>query len=120
MLTRRIAATVVALFAVATNAQNLTLQDLAGNWIYQSYAEVETPDERRPVGAEMNFRIDGTILMTLSTGAAEGTFTLDGDTIRYSDANGEQTWTIRSYEPGKSLVVEYQRALMYFERADTG
>jgi hypothetical protein len=119
MLTRIIVAMVAAFLGAATNAQNLSLQDLTGVWNYESYAEIETPDERMPVGAQMDFRADGTIVMTLSTGAAEGTFILDGDTIRYSDSNGEQTWRIRSYEPGKSLVVEYQRALMYFEKIDT-
>jgi hypothetical protein len=108
---------VAGLLGAATNAQNLSLQDLTGVWNYESYADIETPDERLPVGARMDFRADGTIVMTLSTGTAEGRFTLDGDTILYTDANGEQIWKIRSYEPGGSLVLEYQRALMYFEKA---
>jgi hypothetical protein len=115
----RLAAGVVAAFLYATtSAQTISLQGLTGVWSYESYAEVETPDERTPVGARMDFRPDGTIVMTLSTGSAEGTFTLEGDTIHYSDANGPQEWKVRSYEPGKSLVVEYMRALLYFEKVD--
>jgi hypothetical protein len=118
MLTRIAIASVAVLACAITNAQSLSLRELTGVWIYESYAEIETPEAKMPVGARMDFRPDGTVIMTLSSVSAEGAFTLDGDTIRYSDPNGVQVWTIRSYEPNESLVVEYQRALLFFRRAD--
>jgi hypothetical protein len=115
----RVAVSITALLlGFAANAQTLSLDGLLGVWNYESYAEIETPENKLAVGARMDFRADGTVVMTMSTGTADGTFTLEGDTIHYADANGPQMWKVRSYEPGKSLVLEYQRALLYFERAN--
>jgi hypothetical protein len=105
--------------SASAGAQDVTIDDLVGLWSYDAYAEIETPDEKRPVGARMEFRSDGTVLMTLSTGTAEATYSIDGDTIVYSDANGTQEWTVRSYVPNESLVVEYQRALIFFTKIDS-
>jgi len=119
----RIGATLVAVFLwIAASAQAVSLEDITGAWDYESYAEIETPDNKIPVGAKMDFHSDGTLVMTLSTGKAEATYVLDGDTIIYSDSNGQQVWHIRSYEPGEALVVEYRRALMFFRKsgADAG
>lgn len=104
------------LSGLSTRVQGLSLKELTGVWLYESYAEIETPDKKLPVGARMDFRPDGTVAMTLSTGSAEGTYRMEGDTIHYADANGEQVWKIHSYEPGKSLVVEHRRALLFFVR----
>jgi hypothetical protein len=109
-----------ALFLLSTSAgaQSLAPQDLEGAWDYTHYADADTPDQKRPVGAKMEFRPDGTLVMTLSTGRADATWAVEGNTIVYNDTNGEQVWQVRSYEPGKSLVVEHRRALMFFERAE--
>lgn len=64
----------------------------------------------------MEFRSDGTIINKMPNGGQEAVYRLDGDTIRYRDANGEQTWEIRSFEPDTSFVVENRGMLMFFER----
>jgi len=114
----RIGATIIAIFMwVAASALAISPEDITGVWDYESYAEIERPDNKIPVGAKMDFHGDGTLVMTLSTGTAEATYRLEGDTIVYSDANGEQVWHVRSYEPGEMFVVEYQRALMFFRKS---
>ena len=115
----RISLLLFAVFLTSTvTAQSLSLEELAGVWNYTYYADVESPDNKIPVGAQMEFFENGTVITTMSTGSAEATYTLDGETIIYVDANGRQEWSIQSYEPGKSLVVEYNRALIFFERPD--
>ena len=97
-------------------AESITLEDLKGSWNYVSYAEVETPDKKMPVGAKFEFRADGTLAMTMSTETVNATYSLDGDMIEYSGPDGNQTWKIQFHEPGETLVLEYRRALMFFEK----
>lgn len=114
----RITVTLLASFQwAAANAQTVSPEDIVGVWEYESYAAIETPQDKRRVGAKMDFRGDGTVVMTLSTGKAEGTYAIDGNTIVYSDADGRQEWHVRSYKPGNALVIEYQRALMFFRKS---
>jgi hypothetical protein len=113
-----VAVCVLVLWTMA-NAQGISLEELTGVWNYESYAEVDTPDAKIPVGAQMDFRADGTVIMTLSSGKAEGTFVLEGNTIHYTDSNGSQVWNVRSYDPGKTLILEYKRALMFFVKPGT-
>jgi hypothetical protein len=117
MVVRLASALSAATLVTTGNAESISLQDLIGAWNYVSYAEIESPDKKIPVNARFDFRPDGNIVMTLSTGAAQATFSVDGDTIHYSDANGNQEWKVRSHEAGRSFVVEYRRALLFFERA---
>ena len=115
----RISAGILAAVLLATTlwAQTITQEQLIGRWIFEAYAEIDSPEERRPVGAVFEFNPDGTFKSRRSTGEeAEVTYTVDGNTIIYSDARGEQIWTIQSFESGESLIVDNQETLMFLER----
>lgn len=114
----RLTLAAVSLFvSFPATAESITLEDLTGSWNYVSYAEVETPDKTMPVGAKFEFHADGTLAMTMSTETVTATYSLDGDTIEYFGPDGQQTWNIKSHEPGETLILEYRRALMFFEKA---
>ena len=116
MSIRLILAAFTFVVSMPATAESIKLEDLTGSWNYVSYAEVETPDKKMPVGAKFEFRADGTLAMTVSTETVNATYSLDGDTIEYSGPDGQQTWNIKSHEPGETLVLEYRRALMFFEK----
>lgn len=98
-------------------AQTITEEQLIGTWVFKAYADIDSPEERRPVGAVFEFHPGGAFTSRRSTGEeTEATYTVDGNTIIYSDARGEQIWTIQSFEPGESLVVDNQGTLMFLER----
>ena len=105
-----------AMSAPSTAQEPMSRQQLEGTWNFTATAEVETPEQLMPVGLIMEFRSDGTIISKMPNGDQESVYRLDGDTIRYRDANGEQTWEIRSFEPDTSFVVENRQTLMFFER----
>jgi hypothetical protein len=106
-----------ALLASTIWAQTITQQQLIGTWLFKAYAEIDSPEERQPVDAVFEFKPDGTFKSRRSTGEeAEATYTVDRNTIIYSDARGDQIWAIQSLEPGESLVVDNQGTLMFLER----
>ena len=104
--------------AVCSNgfAQELTLDELVGVWNFVAYAEVESPADRISMSAQMDFRDDGTVITMRGGGSTEAAFSINGNTIVYTDGAGQQIWNIRSFTPGNELIVEYQRGLMFFEK----
>lgn len=115
----RISAAILVAFLLASTAwaQAITQEQLIGTWVFEAYAQTNNPEERRSVGAVFEFHPDGTFTSRRTTGeVAEATYTVDGNTIVYSDARGDQIWTIQSFEQGKSLVVDNQGTLMFLER----
>lgn len=93
-----------------------TPEQLIGEWIYVARADRDSPDDRIPVGFILEFRADGTTVTKTTTHELNGTYVLDGKTIIYSGPDGEETWTVRSFEPGKFLVVESSGTLSFLER----
>lgn len=113
---RRFALTLVCLAGTAASAQQFSADALIGLWEFTAYAEERDPGERTPVGVLFDFRPNGTLISKMSTGDVESHYSVDGMTIHYSDARGEQTWTVRAFEAGVSLVFENRGTLMYLER----
>ena len=107
---------VVSASALGVAQARMSRQQLEGAWNFTATAEIDTPEELMPVGLIMEFRSDGAIISKMPNGDQEASYRLDGDTIRYRDANGEQTWEIRSFEPDTTFVVENRGMLMFFER----
>jgi hypothetical protein len=105
--------------ALSVAQEPMSQQELEGTWNFRATAELETPEQNTPVGLIMEFRPDGTIVSKMPKGDQEAVYRLDGGTIRYRDANGEQIWEIRSFEPDTSFVVENRGTLMFFERPKT-
>lgn len=104
------------LIAVTTWAQGVSPDELIGVWEFVSYADTDTPDERRPVGVKMEFKSDGTVVSMMSTGDVESLYRIEGTFIVYSDANGEQIWEVHSFEPGRAIVLNNRGTLMYLEK----
>lgn len=115
-VTRKSALLLVCLVSAIASAQDFSAAALIGEWEFTAYAESDTPDARVAVGVRFEFRPDGTLISKMPTGDVESRYSVDGNTILYSDANGEQTWILRAFEPGKSIVFENRGTLMYFER----
>lgn len=116
MLTRLACTLGIIALATGAFAQGLSQEQLTGRWEFTAFADVDAPDDRTPVGVIMDFQPDGAVITQMSTGDQEATYRLDGDTILYSSADGDQQWHIRSFEPDDRLVVEHDRSLMFFER----
>lgn len=98
------------------SAQELSREALIGEWEFTAYAETSTPNDRVAVGVVFDFRPDGTLITKRSTGDVESRYSIEGATIRYSGQGGEQTWIVRAFEPGVSIVFENGGTLMYLER----
>ncbi len=113
---KRIAVLFVCFVGAAAWAQQFSAEALVGLWEFTAYAEESAPSERTPVGVLFEFRPNGTLISKMSTGDVESSYSVDGMTIHYSDARGEQTWTVRAFEPGVSLVFDNSGTLMYLER----
>jgi hypothetical protein len=96
--------------------QGLSVEELLGEWEFTAYAEKSAPDERTPVAAIFVFRPNGVLITRMRDVEAESTYTIEGNTFRYRDSNGEQVWTVREFEPGVSIVMENASTLMYLER----
>lgn len=96
--------------------EEFSVDQLLGQWEFTSYAEASSPEERTPVGVLFEFRQAGVLVTRSSTGVVESSYSIAGAIITYSDARGEQTWTIREFKPGVSIVIENNGTLMYFER----
>ena len=68
------------------------------------------------MNAVFEFRTNGVLITKMRDTEAESTWSLEGNTFRYSDANGEQVWTVRDFVPGESIVMENSSTLMFLER----
>ena len=88
---------VALLLTAAATAQSLNRENLVGHWEFTAYSERSTPDERVAVGVQMEIRADGTVLTTTATGITEDRYRIDGNTLIYIGAQGEQVWTVRAY-----------------------
>ena len=107
---------VVSVSALDAAQARMSRQQLEGAWTFRATAETDTPEREMPVGLIMEFRSDGTVISKMPNGDQEAVYRLDGETIRYRDANGEQNWEIRSFKPDTSFVVDNRGMLMFFER----
>jgi hypothetical protein len=97
-------------------AQEFSAEALLGKWEFVAYAERDAPEERRPVGVIFEFRPDGVMISMMPDGAVESAYSVDGNTMRYGGQGGEQTWTVRTFVPDESIVMENAGTLMYLER----
>jgi hypothetical protein len=97
-------------------AQEFSAEALLGQWEFAAYAEANSPEERIPVGVLFEFRPGGVLVTKRSTGDVESRYSVDGETVTYADARGEQTWKVREFAPNASIVIENRGTLMYLER----
>jgi hypothetical protein len=100
----KLTALLLALISISALGQQLSIADLLGEWTFTAYAERSAPDARTPVNAVFVFKPGGVLLTRMRDVETESTYSLEGDTFTYTDASGQQVWTIRDYEPGDSLV----------------
>ena len=96
--------------------QEFSAQALLGRWEFTAYAEASSPQERTPVGVLFEFRTGGVLVTKTSTGDVEAKYTVNGNTVTYSDARGEQPWRILEFKPDVSIVIDNRGTLMYLER----
>jgi hypothetical protein len=115
-VTKRSALLLVCLASSLALAQEFSADELLGQWEFTSYAEASSPEERTPVGVLFEFRRGGVVVAKRSTGDVESSYSVDGTTVTYSDARGSQTWIVREFEPGVSIVIANSGTLMYLER----
>ena len=113
---RRLVLLAFSVASVAIAAQELSVQSLLGEWEFTAYAEIDSPDERTPVGVVFEFRPNGVVITKRSGGDIESAYSVDGNTFRFLDENGEQVWTVRAFEPGVSITMENRSTIMYLER----
>ncbi len=116
MLSKTIGIVSAMLLVAAVWAQAISQEQLTGMWEFIAWAEADNPQEQKPIGVKMDFRADGTVISKKASGDVKASYTVTGDTIVYSDADGEQVWKVQSFRPGEAMVVSNQGALMYFEK----
>lgn len=112
----RLSILLLTVISMSVLAQEFSAQALLGKWEFTAYAERSSPDDRTPVGAVFEFRPNGVLITTMRDTQTESSYSVDGDTFRYQDANGEQVWTVREFEPDISIVLENRSTLMFLER----
>jgi hypothetical protein len=115
-LIKRAALLLVCLAGAGAWAQEFSAEALLGQWEFTAYAEASSPEERTPVGVLFEFRPGGVLLTKRPNGDVESSYSVDGDIVTYSDARGEQIWTIREFNPEVSIVIDNRGTLMYLER----
>jgi hypothetical protein len=115
-MTKRSALLLACLASSVAWAQEFSAEALLGQWEFTAYAEASSPEERTPVGAVFEFRPSGVLVTKRSSGDVESRYSVNDDIVTYSDARGEQTWRVRAFEPGASIVFENRGTLMYLER----
>ena len=104
-----------AVLATSGFGQELTINDLVGEWTFVSWMERDDETSKRTVNIQMEFRSDGTVINHLKKGDTLAHWTVDGSVITYTDERGEQIWQVLSFEPGQSLTVDHAGAIMLLE-----
>ena len=116
----RLAQIVIALSVLLLNsvclAADLSNESLAGTWNFTHMILDGDVDNPRPANVIMEFSADGQIVNKYGQDkVTPAEYRIDGDTIIYSDKNGEQRWQVVEYSEGK-MHVNNSGAEMFFER----
>ena len=93
---------------------DLTNSLLVGKW---RFVRIVAEDYEKPVKITMEFQQDGTVINYAHTGQefSRGVYQIEGDSIVYTDKNGDQNWVVKSIT-ANSLHVDNRGAEMFFER----
>ncbi len=112
---------VTLLLCTPLSAAEISQKQLVGEWEFTHWVEKNNKSQKNRVGLFMDFQADGTVMIKHAgaTGYKRGSYEVEGDTIIYNDDGGEQVWKVQSFEPDKELVVSYEDALIFLEKADT-
>lgn len=99
-----------------TSAAAPTKKQLTGTWHFVAWAEKAANGHARTLNIRMDFNLDGTVESYRADGIMKASWRIDGDSIVYTDANGEQRWSVIEFVPGKRMMVEQAGAVLTFER----
>ena len=93
---------------------DLSNSSLAGKW---QFKRIVTEEYETSVNIQMEFKPDGTVINYAHTGQefSRGLYQIEGDSIVYTDKNGDQNWVVKSIT-ANSLHVDNRGAEMFFER----
>lgn len=115
-LAQIVIALAVLLFSSVCLAADLSNESLAGTWNFTHMVLDGDVDNPRPANVIMEFSADGQIVNKYGQGkVTPAEYRIDGDTIIYSDKNGEQRWQVVEYSERK-MHVNNSGAEMFFER----
>ena len=110
---------VSSLFMIATSlciAEEFTAENLIGTWTF-THILMDDGSSEIQVNMKVEIEAGGSYKQYLPTGDLFGTATweISGNTLKYSDDNGEQNWELVSFEAG-ILRVDNRGAEMFFEK----
>ncbi|MGB5707460.1 MAG: lipocalin family protein [Arenicellales bacterium] len=103
-------------FSFNVFAQYISSEELAGKWEFVSWEEADDPSTRKEVGILMDFHKDGTVTSHMENGPQKSNYSIEGDSIKFSDDRGEQVQRIVEFIPGQRLIINHMGALMRLER----